>query len=153
MEKGDYVLSGALAVQDDLDAEQLDRVSRHLGGIATVYLAHDAVAHSVAIRISGVMSPDDARIVEKRIEKFAEEYCSAGAILLSEWNGLSRWLVVGMNWQVQCLLKFAAVEEQFARLAQKDIDFLVRLEPGDSAQGRRENLVTSFSVAVEVPSR
>jgi len=153
MEKGDYVLSGALAVQDDLDAEQLDRVSRHLGGIATVYLAHDAIAHSVAIRISGVMSPDDARIVEKRIEKFAEEYCSAGAILLSEWNGLSTWLVVGMNWQVQCLLKFAAVEEQFARLAQKDIDFLVRLEPSDSAQGRRENLVTSFSVAVEVPSR
>jgi hypothetical protein len=153
MEKGEYVLSGALAVQDDLDAEQLDRVSRHLGGISTVYLAHDDVAHSVAMRISGIMSPDDARIVEKRIEKFAEEYCSAGAILLSEWNGLSTWLVVGMNWQVQCLLKFAAVEEQFARLAQKDIDFLVRLEPSDSAQGRRENLVMSFSVAVEVPSR
>jgi hypothetical protein len=153
MEKGEYVLSGALAVQDDLDAEQLDRVSRHLGGIATVYLARDAVAHSVAIRISGILSPDDARIVEKRIEKFAEEYCSAGAILLSEWNGLSTWLVVGMNWQVQCLLKFAAVEEQFARLAQKDIDFLVRLEPTDSAPGRRENLVTSFSVAVEVPFR
>ena len=151
MEKGDYVLSGALAVQDDLDAEQLDRVSRHLGGIATVYLAHDAVAHSVAIRISGVMSPDDARIVEKRIEKFAEEYCSAGAILLSEWNGLSTWLVVGMNWQVQCLLKFAAVEEQFARLAHKDIDFLVRLAPTDSAPGRRGNLVTSFSVTVEEP--
>ena len=153
MEKGEYVLSGALAVQDDLDAEQLDCVSRHLGGIATVYLAHDAVAHSVAIRISGVMSPDDARIVEKRIEKFAEEYCSAGAILLSEWNGLSTWLVVGMNWQVQCLLKFAAVEEQFARLAQKDIDFLVRLEPSDSAQDRRGHLVTSFSVAVEEPLR
>ncbi len=153
MEKGNYVLSGALAVQDDLDAEQLDRVSRHLGGIATVYLAHDAVAHSVAIRISGVMSPDDARIVEKRIEKFAEEYCSAAAILLSEWNGLSTWLVVGMNWQVQCLLKFAAVEEQFARLAQKDIDFLVRLEPNESTQGRHGNLVTSFSVAVEEPSR
>ncbi|MDN7176682.1 hypothetical protein M0D69_01320 [Caballeronia sp. SEWSISQ10-4 2] len=154
MEKGDYVLSGALAVQDDLDAEQIDRrVSRHLGGIATVYLARDGVAHSVAIRISGIMSPDDTRIVEKRIEKFAEEYCSAGAILLSEWNGLSTWLVVGMNWQVQCLLKFAAVEEQFARLAQKDIDFLVRLEPSDSAQGRRGNLITSFSMAVEEPFR
>ncbi|MDN7176677.1 hypothetical protein M0D69_01290 [Caballeronia sp. SEWSISQ10-4 2] len=146
-------LSGALAVQDDLDAEQIDRVSRHLGGIATVYLAHDAVAHSVAMRISGIMSPDDMRIVEKRIEKFAEEYCSAGAILLSEWNGLSRWLVVGMNWQVQCLLKFAAVEEQFARLAQKDIDFLVRLEPNESTQGRRGNLVTSFSVTADEPSR
>jgi hypothetical protein len=152
MEKGEYVLSGALPVQDDLHAEQIDRVSRHLGGIATVYLAHDDVAHSVSIRISGTMPPDDMRIVEKRIEKFAEEYCSAGAILLSEWNGLSRWLVVGMNWQVQCLLKFAAVEEQFARLAQKDIDFLVRLEPNESAQGRRGNLVTSFSVAVEEPS-
>ena len=151
MEKGEYVLSGALPVQDDLDAEQLDRVSRHLGGIATVYLALDAVAHSVAIRISGILSPDDARIVEKRIEKFAEEYCSAGAILLSEWNGLSTWLVVGMNWQVQCLLKFAAVEEQFARLAQKDIDFLVRLEPNDSAQGSRGNLITSFSVTVKEP--
>src|ERR1700680_2118021 len=99
MEKGEYVLSGAFPVQDDLDAEQIDRVSRHLGGIATVYLAHDDVAHSVSIRISGTMPPDDTRIVEKRIEKFAEEYCSAGAILLSEWNGLSRWLVVGMNWQ------------------------------------------------------
>jgi hypothetical protein len=128
-------------------------ITDKLKSYATVYLAHDAVAHSVAIRISGVMSPDDARIVEKRIEKFAEEYCSAAAILLSEWNGLSRWLVVGITWQVQCLLKFAAVEEQFARLAQKDIDFLVRLEPSDSAQGRRGNLVTSFLVAVEEPSR
>jgi hypothetical protein len=72
---------------------------------------------------------------------------------LSEWNGLSTWLVVGMNGQVQCLLKFAAVEEQFARLAQKDIDFLVRLEPTNSVQGRRGNLVTSFSVAVEEPFR
>ena len=149
MEKGEYVLSGALPIQDDLDQEQLDRVSRHLGGIATVYLAHDDVAHSVAIRISGTMPPDDARIVEKRIEKFAEEYCSAGAILLSEWNGLSRWLVVGMNWQVQCLLKFAAVEEQFARLAQKDIDFLVRLEPNDGAQSRQGNLIASLSVSAE----
>src|SRR5260370_40544078 len=113
MEKGEYVLSGALAVQDDLDAEQLDRVSRHLGGIAAVYLAHDAVAHSVAIRISGVMSPDDMRIVEKRIEKFDEEYCSAGAILLSEWNGLSTWLVFGMNWQGQCLLKVEVVTKWF----------------------------------------
>src|SRR5260370_10528344 len=111
MEKGEYVLSGALPVQDDLDAEQIDRVSRHLGGIATVYLAHDDVAHSVSIRISGTMPPDDMRIVEKRIEKFAEEYCSAGAILLSEWNGLSRWLVGGVNWQVQCLFKFAAGED------------------------------------------
>jgi len=153
MEKGEYVLSGALAVQDDLDAEQIDRVSRHLGGFATVYLAHDEVAHSVAIRISGVMSPDDTRIVEKRIEKFAEEYCSAAAILLSEWNGLSTWLVVGMNWQVQCLLKFAAVEEQFARLAQKDIDFLVRIEPNDKARGGSGDLVTSLSVSVKEPSR
>jgi hypothetical protein len=153
MEKGEYVLSGALAVQDDLDAEQIDRVSRHLGGFATVHLAHDDIAHSVAIRIYGVMSLDDTRIIEKRIEKFAEEYCSAGAILLSEWNGLSTWLVVGMNWQVQCLLKFAAVEEQFTRLAQKDIDFLVRLELNNSTQGRRGNLVSSFSVAIEEPSR
>jgi hypothetical protein len=153
MEKGEYVLSGALAVQDDLDAEQIERVSRHLGGFATVYLAHDEVAHSVAIRISGVMSPDDTRIVEKRIEKFAEEYCSAAAILLSEWNGVSTWLVVGMNWQVQCLLKFAAVEEQFTRLAQKDIDFLVRLEPNDKARGGSGDLVTSLSVSVKEPSR
>jgi hypothetical protein len=136
MEKGKYVLSGALAVQDDLDAEQIDRVSRHLGGIATVYLAHDDVAHSVAICISGTMSPDDMRIVEKRVEKFAEEYCSAGAILLSEWNGLTSWLVVGMKWQAQCLIKLGAVQEQFSRLAERDLDFLVRLEPsGPLAHG------------------
>lgn len=153
MEKGEYVLSGALPVQDDLDKEQIDRVSRHLGGIATVYVAHDDIAHSVSIRVSGVMSPDDTRLVEKRIEKFAEEYCSAGAILLSEWNGLSRWFVVGMNWQVQCLLRLGAVEEQLARLAQKDVDFLVRLEPNGSAQSVRGNLVTSFTVAVEEPFR
>lgn len=80
METGEYVLSGALPVQQDLDAEQIDRVSRHLSGVATVYLVRDDVAHSVSIRISGTMSPNDTRIVEKRIEKFAEEYCSAGAI-------------------------------------------------------------------------
>jgi hypothetical protein len=153
MEKGEYVLSGAMAVQDDLDAEQIDRVSRHLGGFATVYLAHDNVAHSVAIRISGTISPDDARMVEKRIEKFAEEYCSAGAILLSEWNGLSTWLVVGMNWQVQCLLKLAAVEEQFTRLTQKDIDFLVRLQTDDADHSRQGNRVRPFLVTVQEPRR
>jgi hypothetical protein len=133
MEAGTYVLSGALPVQDDVDAEQLDRVSRHLGGIATVHLTHDQVAHAVSLRISGTMLRDDVRIIERRIERFAEEYASTAAILLSEWNGLTSWLVVGMNWQAQCLIKLGAVQEQFSRLAERDLDFLVRLEPSGSA--------------------
>ncbi len=133
MEPGTYVLSGALPVQDDVDAEQLDRVSRHLGGVAAVHLAHDEVAHAVSLRISGTMLRDDVRIIEHRIEKFAEEYASTAAILLSEWNGLTSWLVVGMNWQAQCLIKLGAVQEQFSRLAERDLDFLVRLEPSGSA--------------------
>jgi hypothetical protein len=133
MEPRTYVLSGALPVQDDVDAEQLDRVSRHLGGIATVHLTHDEVAHAVSLRISGTMLRDDVRVIERRIEKFAEEYASTAAILLSEWNGLTSWLVVGMNWQAQCLIKLGAVQEQFSRLAERDLDFLVRLEPSGSA--------------------
>ena len=137
MEPGTYLLSGAVPVQDDVDAEQLDRISRHLSGIAAVYLSHDQTAHSVSLRISGTMLRDDVRIIEQRIERFAEEFSSTAAILLSEWNGVSSWLVVGMNWQAQCLIKLGAVQQQFARLVERDLDFLVRLDPGGSAaQGR-----------------
>ncbi|MEX3916205.1 MULTISPECIES: hypothetical protein [Paraburkholderia] len=142
MEKGTYVLSGSLPVHDDLEADQIDRVRRHLKGFATVYLAHDQTAHTVSLNVSGTMLRDDARIIERRIEKFAEENGTAGAILLSEWNGLSDWLMVGLNWHVQCLLKLDAVQEQFARLVERELDFVVRLEPpGDNTDGRGQPLM------------
>ncbi|WP_256859535.1 hypothetical protein [Burkholderia cenocepacia] len=96
-----YVLTGALAVQDDLEDEQLDRVSRHLGGIATVYAKHDKIAHTVALRISGTLVRDDVRYIEQRVERFAEENARVAAILISEWNGVTSELVVGMNWDAQ----------------------------------------------------
>lgn len=136
MEKGTYVLSGSLPVHDDLETEQIDRIRHHLSGIAMVYVAHDQTAHTVSLHISGTMLRDDARFVQKRIEKFAEEESSAGAILLSEWNGLTDWLMVGLNWHVQCLLKLDAVQEKFAKLADRDFDFLVRLEPANGAMTR-----------------
>jgi hypothetical protein len=136
MDKGTYSLSGSLPVHDDLETEHIERIRQHLGGIATVYLAHDQTAHAVSLHISGTMLRDDARSIEKRIEKFAEESCTAGAILLSEWNGLSDWLIVGLNWHVQCLIKLEAVQERFARLAEGDLDFLVRLEPPRAYAGR-----------------
>jgi hypothetical protein len=33
-------------------------------------------------------------VSERRIKKFAEENCRAGAFRLAEWNGLTDWLVV-----------------------------------------------------------
>ena len=136
MDKGTYVLSGSLPVHEDLEADQIERIRQHLSGIATVYLAHDQTAHALSLHICGMILRDDARIIEKRIEKFAEENGTAGAILLSEWNGLSDWLMVGLNWHVQCLIKLEAVQEQFARLAERDLDFLVRLEPPGANAGR-----------------
>ncbi|CAG4920891.1 hypothetical protein [Paraburkholderia gardini] len=147
MDKGTYVLSGSLPVHDDLEAEQIERIRQHLGGIATVYLAHDQTAHAVSLRISGTMLRDDARIIERRIEKFAEENGTAGAILLSEWNGLSDWLMVGLNWHVQCLLKLDAVQEQFARLVERDFDFLVRLQPPGGNAGSERQPLMCVSVA------
>ncbi|CAM2192437.1 conserved protein of unknown function [Paraburkholderia kururiensis] len=136
-EPAPYVLSGALAVLDDLESEQLDRVSRHLGGIATVYLRHDDVAHAVSLRISGTLMRDDVRYIERRIEQFAEENARAGAILLSEWNGVTSEIVVGMNWDAQCLVRLGAVQEQLARLSERYFDFLLRIEPPDSpARGK-----------------
>ncbi len=128
-EPAPYVLSGALAVLDDLESEQLDRVSRHLGGIATVYLRHDEVAHTVSLCISGTLMRDDVRYIERRIEQFAEENARAGAILLSEWNGVPSELVVGLNWDAQCLIRLGAVQEQLAKLSGRHFDFLLRLEP------------------------
>ena len=134
MDTGTYVLSGSLPVHDDLETEELERIRRHLNGFARVYLAHDEIAHTVSLHVSGTMLRDDARLIERRIEKFAEENSTAGTILLSEWNGLTTWLVVGMNWHVQCLIKLGAVQEQFAKLVERDFDFLVRLEsPNGSA--------------------
>ncbi|PXX39412.1 MULTISPECIES: hypothetical protein [Burkholderia] len=131
-EPAPYVLNGAIPVQDDLEDEQLDRVSRHLGGIATVYLKHDKVAHAVSLRISGVLMRDDVRYIEQRVERFAEENARAAAILLSEWNGETSELVVGMNWDAQCLIRLGAVQEQLAKLTEGYFDFLLRIEPPDS---------------------
>ena len=147
MDKGTYVLSGSLPVHDDLEAEPIERIRQHLGGIATVYLAHDQTANAVSLHISGTMLRDDARIIEKRIEKFAEENGTTGAILLSEWNGLSDWLMVGLNWHVQCLLKLNAVQEQFARLVERDLDFLVRLDPGSGNAACEGQPIMCVSVA------
>lgn len=135
-EPAPYILTGALAVQEDLEDEQLDRVSRHLGGIATVYLKHDKVAHAVSLCISGTLMRDEVRYIEQRVERFAEENARAGAILLSEWNGVTSELVVGMNWDAQCLIKLGAVQEQIAKLSERYFDFLLRIEPpGSPARG------------------
>ncbi|MGF6752913.1 hypothetical protein [Paraburkholderia sp. GAS42] len=147
MEKGNYVLSGSLPVHDDLETEQIERVRRHLNGFAKVYLAHDEIAHTVSLHISGTMLRDDARLIEQRIEKFAEENGTAGTILLSEWNGLTGWLVVGMNWHVQCLVKLGAVQERFARLVERDFDFLVRLEPPNGSAVNQSQPLMCVSVA------
>ena len=146
MDTGTYVLSGSLPVHDDLETEQLERVRRHLNGFARAYLAHDEIAHTVSLHVSGTMLRDDARLIERRIEKFAEENSTAGTILLSEWNGLTSWLVVGMNWHVQCLVKLGAVQEQFAKLAERDFDFLVRLEPPDGNAGSQSQPLMCVSV-------
>ncbi|KWH28146.1 hypothetical protein WL99_01875 [Burkholderia cepacia] len=127
-----YVLSGALSVQDDLEDEQLDRVSRHLSGIATVHLKHDKVAHTVSLRISGELMRDDVRYIEQRVVRFAEENARAAAILLSEWKCETSELVVGMNWDAQCLIRLGAVQEQLAKLTERYFDFLLRLEPPDA---------------------
>lgn len=118
-EPAPYSLSGALPVQDDLNDEQLDRVSRHLSGIATVYVKHDSVAPTVSLCISGTLMRDDARYIEQRIERFAEEHARAASILLSEWNGVTSELVVGMNWDAQCLIKLAAIQEQLGKLPER----------------------------------
>ncbi|KLU24904.1 hypothetical protein EOS_17545 [Caballeronia mineralivorans PML1(12)] len=147
MDTGTYVISGSLPVNDDLETEQLERVRRHLNGFAGVYLAHDQIAHTVSLHVSGTMLRDDARLIERRIEKFAEENSTAGTILLSEWNGLTTWLVVGMNWHVQCLIKLGAVQEQFARLVERDFDFLVRLEPPNGSAVSQSQPLMCVSVA------
>lgn len=143
-EPASYVLSGALPVHDDVDNGQLDRLARHLGGIATVHLKLDKVAQAVSMRIAGTLMRDDVRHIEQRIERFAEEYATTAAVLLSEWNGVTRWLVVGMNWQAQCLIRLGAVQEQYTKLAERHFDFLLRLEPGDSAA--RGNALMRVSV-------
>ncbi|WP_413214778.1 hypothetical protein [Paraburkholderia kururiensis] len=90
------------------------------------------MAHAVTLRISGTLMRDDVRYIEQRIGRFAEENARAGAILLTEWNGVRSEIVVGMNWDAQCLLRLGAVQEQLARLSERYFDFLLRFEPPDS---------------------
>src|SRR5258708_40178257 len=102
-------------------------LSGRSSGFASVYLAHDETAHTVSRHISGTMLRDDARFIGRRIEKFAEENCSAGAMPLAEWNGLTDWLVVGMNWHVQCLLNLGQVKEQLPMPVEPGFAFPVPL--------------------------
>lgn len=151
MEKWPYVLSGALSVQGDIEAEDLESVSRHLGGIAEVYLSHDKVSNTVSLHIAGTIARDDVRVIERRVERFAEEHGTTGTILLSEWSGTTDWLMVGLNWQVQCLVRLGAVQEQLAKLVEPDVDFLVRLEPPDGNPTSRGR--SFMRVALNTPQR
>jgi hypothetical protein len=152
-EPAPYVLSGALAVQDDFEDEQLDRVSRHLSGIATVHLKHDKVAHAVSLCISGTLMRDDARYIEQRVERFAEENARAGAILLCQWNGVTSEIVVGMNWDAQCLMQLGAVQGQIAKLSGRHFDFLLRLEPPGSPAKGKPLMCISIETDDELPIR
>ncbi|WP_253192999.1 transposase, partial [Burkholderia cenocepacia] len=98
LDKGEYVLCGAMPVDADMELEHLESVRRHLGGIADVYLARDDAASTVSIRLSGSISRDDAKVVDRRIQKFAHDHCSAGAILWRGWNNSWKWFVVGLDW-------------------------------------------------------
>ncbi|WP_240655712.1 hypothetical protein [Paraburkholderia phosphatilytica] len=149
MEKCPYVLSGSMCVQDDIEPEDIESVSRHLNGIAEVYLSHDKVSNTIALRIAGTIFRDDVRVIEKRIERFAEEHGTTGTILRSDWNGTADWLMVGLNWQVQCLMRLGAVQEQLGRLMQPDTDFLVKLEPPEADITSRSR--TLVSVALDTP--
>jgi hypothetical protein len=152
-EPAPYVLSGALAVHDDLEDEQLDRVSRHLSGIAIVHLKHDKVAHAVSLCITGTVMRDDARYIEQRVERFAEENARAGAILLCEWNGVTSEIVVGMNWDAQCLMRLGAVQEQIAKLSGRHFDFLLRLEPPGAPTRGKPLMCISIETGDELPTR
>jgi hypothetical protein len=52
-----------------------------------------------------------------------------------------------LNWHVQCLLKLDAVQEQFAKLVERDFDFLVRLEPASGNAAREGQPSMCVSVA------
>ncbi|RQS61921.1 hypothetical protein DID96_32310 [Burkholderia sp. Bp8963] len=152
LDKGEYVLCGAMPVDADIEPEHLESVRRHLGGIADVYLAHDEVANAVAVRLSGAVSRDDAKAIDRRIQKFAHDHCSAGAILWRAWNSSWKWFVVGLDWQAQCLLKLAAAEEQFERLEERGFDFVfwVHLDPtGEGHNNTSGNLVGRLSIEAE----
>ncbi|KVK89458.1 hypothetical protein WS90_03790 [Burkholderia cepacia] len=135
LDKGEYVLCGAMPVDADMELKHLESVRRHLGGIADVYLARDDTANTVSIRLSGSISRDDAKVIDRRIQKFAHDHCSAGAILWRGWNDSWKWLVVGLDWQAQCLLKLAAAEEQFERLEDRGFDFIFWVHLDATADG------------------
>lgn len=152
LDKGEYVLCGAMPVDADIELEHLESVRRHLGGIADVYLARDDAANTVAVRVSGSISRDDAKVIDRRIQKFAHDHCSAGAILWRGWNNSWRWFVVGLDWQAQCLLKLAAAEAQFERLEERGFDFIFWVHL-DAAPNRGHNkcdtLVGRLSIEAE----
>ncbi|KML14830.1 MULTISPECIES: hypothetical protein [Burkholderia] len=152
LDKGEYVLCGAMPVDADMELEHLESVRRHLGGIADIYFVRDDATNTVAIRVSGSISRDDAKVIDRRIQKFAHDHCSAGAILWRGWNNSWKWCVVGLAWQAQCLLKLAAAEAQFERLEERGFDFIFWVHLGaalDSGHNQRGNPVGRLSIEAE----
>ncbi|ORC49112.1 hypothetical protein B2G74_13685 [Burkholderia sp. A27] len=130
-EKFRYALSGAMPVTEEFEPDDMETVRRHLKGIAEVYLAHDTIAQTVSLRIGGMLAYEDIGFIERRIERFAERYSPVGAILVTECNDISGRLLVGHNWDVQCLITLGATKEALEKLTDPNFEFLVRLEQPD----------------------
>ena len=127
-EKFCYALTGAIPVSDEFEPDDMETVRRHLKGLVEVYLVHDSIAKTVSLRISGTLAYEDIGFIERRIERFAERHSPAGAILLTECNDITGKLLVGHNWDVQCLITLAATREALEKLTDPNFEFLVRLE-------------------------
>lgn len=127
-EKFRYALTGAMPVSEEFELDDIEPVRRHLTGIADVYLVYDSTARTVSLRIGGMLPYDDIGFIERRIERFAERYSPVGAILLTECNDISGRLLVGHNWDVQCLITLGATKEALEKLTDPNFEFVVRLE-------------------------
>ncbi|MET3243738.1 hypothetical protein ABIE53_000483 [Burkholderia sp. OAS925] len=62
-------------------------------------------------------------------------------------------IVVGMNWDAQCLMQLGAVQGQIAKLSGRHFDFLLRLEPPGSPVKGKPLMCISIETDDEPPAR
>lgn len=92
-----YEICGALSVLDNFRHYHAQQFAQTIADPADIYFATDAVTHSLVIRIRGVLTDDEAEIVENALGEFSQKWARTGSIFRRVRYGEPSCVPVGLG--------------------------------------------------------
>jgi len=126
-----YEIRGAMPVREEFRHGHAQQFAEGLANPADVYFATDAVTHSLAIRIRGVLSDDELESVEDALEQFSQKWASAGAIFRRLRYGEPSFVPFGLARHVDLLAEVSDLHLRLEVFLQRQAWLLDRFRTQD----------------------